>query len=77
VNLAAADPGNPARLVHLNELNRWRNIAAHHGVVPPSGLPSLVDIRQWRASCTGLADSLDGIMYNQLRRLLRRAPWVP
>jgi hypothetical protein len=30
---AATDPGNPARLHDLSELNRWRNIAAHHGPV--------------------------------------------
>jgi hypothetical protein len=77
LNLAAANPGNPARLLHLNELNRWRNIAANHGTVPPSGIPALADIRAWRNSCSGLAASLDGIMYNELRRILRRAPWAP
>ena len=77
LNLAATDPGNPARLQHLTELNRWRNIAAHYGTVPPAGLPSLADLYDWRNSCNGLAASLDGIMYNQLRGILRRAPWVP
>jgi len=76
LHLAVADPGNPVRLQHLNELNRWRNIAAHHGVVPSTGLPSLADLRAWKDSCDGLAASLDGIMYNQLRKILRRAPWV-
>jgi hypothetical protein len=77
LNLAAADPANPARLQHLTDLNRWRNIAAHHGTVPPAGLPSLAEPQQWRTSCNGLAASLDGIMYNELRRTLRRAPWAP
>src|SRR5262249_53202050 len=77
LNLAHADPGNPARLQHLAELNKWRNVAAHHGSVPPSGLPSLADLHDWRNSCHGLAASLDRIMYNQLRRILRRAPWTP
>jgi len=77
LNLADADPGNPARLQHLGELNKWRNIAAHYGTVPPAGLPSLTDLHDWRNSCNGLAASLDGIMYNELRRILRRAPWVP
>ncbi len=77
LHLAAADPANPARLQHLAELNRWRNIAAHHGTVPPAGLPSFADLQRWRNSCNGLAASLDRIMYNQLRRILRRAPWVP
>jgi hypothetical protein len=77
LDLAVANPANPARLQHLSELNRWRNVAAHQGTVPPAGLPSLADLRAWRGSCDGLAASLDGIMYNQLRRILRRAPWVP
>lgn len=77
LNLAAADPGNSVRLQHLAELNKWRNIAAHHGVVPSTGLPSLADLQSWRNSCNGLAASLDGVIYNRLRRILRRAPWVP
>lgn len=77
LNLAATHAANPARLQDLAELNQWRNIAAHHGTVPPSGLPSLTDLRDWMDSCNGLAASLDGIMYNEFRRILRRAPWVP
>jgi hypothetical protein len=78
LDLAAADPSNPARLNDLAELNRWRNVAAHHGTVPPGAAPlSLPSIGAWRISCDGLAGSLDGTMYNQLRRILRRAPWVP
>ncbi len=77
LNLADAEPGNPARLQHLGELNKWRNIAAHYGTVPPAGLPSLTELHNWTNSCNGLAASLDGIMYNELRRILRRALWVP
>jgi hypothetical protein len=77
MELAAADPGNPARLEDLAELNTWRNIVAHHGTVPPSGLPTYADLQDWTNSCNGLAVSLDRIMYNQLRRILRRAPWIP
>jgi hypothetical protein len=77
LDLASADPGNPARLLHLAELSKWRNIAAHHGVVPSTGLPALNDLRVWRSACDGVAASLDGIMYNEIRRILRRAPWVP
>jgi hypothetical protein len=77
LNLADADPGNPARLRHLAELNKWRNVAAHYGLVPSAGLPSLTDLHDWRNSCDGLATSLDAIMYNQLLRILRRAPWTP
>jgi hypothetical protein len=78
LDLGAAGPANPARLAHLGELNRWRNVAAHHGKIPtglaPLGLPLL---QGWRGSCDGLAASLDAMMYNQLRKILRRAPWVP
>ena len=77
IELPAADPANPLRLQHLSELNKWRNIVAHHGTVPPTGLPSTADLRDWTDSCDGLAASLDAIMYNELRRVLRRAPWAP
>jgi hypothetical protein len=77
LDLASADPANPARLQDLAALNRWRNVAAHHGQVPP-GMPlTLPLVRTWRLSCDGLASSLDDIMYNELRRILRRRPWCP
>lgn len=76
LDLAAAEPGNPGRLQDLALLNRWRNLAAHHGTIPP-GLPplDLPSLRSWRASCDGLATSLDAILYNEMRSILRRAPW--
>lgn len=77
LDLASADPANPARLTDLGLLNRWRNIAAHHGTVPGGAPLSLPAVRAWRNSCDGLATSLDEVMYNQLLRILRRAPWVP
>lgn len=77
LNMAAADPANNARLSDLSDLNEWRNIAAHHGVVPSGGLPAFPTIQGWRNSCDGLATSLDVIMYNRLRTILRRAPSVP
>jgi hypothetical protein len=40
LDLAAADPANPARLQDLAALNRWRNVAAHHGTLP-AGAPPL------------------------------------
>jgi hypothetical protein len=73
----SADPANAARLTDLAALNTWRNIAAHHGTIPAGPPLSLQLLRQWRTSCDGLATSLDGLLYNILRRLLRRAPWVP
>lgn len=75
LDMAAHDPANHARLAHLKQLNRWRNIAAHHGIVPPEGLPPLTTVQDWKNSCNGLATSLDDILYNQLRRTLRRSPW--
>jgi hypothetical protein len=78
LDLAGADPANnPGHLSNLAKLNKWRNVAAHHGTIPmgvPLDLPSL---QAWKNSCDGLANSLDDIMYNRLHRILRRAPWVP
>src|SRR5438067_10609783 len=76
LDLGTADPANPPRVTHLGELARWRNVAAHHGTVP-AGLPPLgmALLQTWRNSCDGLATSLDAIMFNQLRRILKRAPW--
>jgi hypothetical protein len=66
LDLPAVDPANPGRLTHLDRLNKWRNVAAHSGTVP-AGIPlDLPSLRDWRASCDGLAASLDAIMYNHL-----------
>lgn len=78
LDLAAADPANPARITHLGELNTWRNVAAHQGTpTAAAGQLLLPRLQAWRISCDGLATSLDEIMYNHLRRILRRKPWVP
>jgi hypothetical protein len=77
LHLSTADPANPARITLLDRMNRWRNAAAHHGNAP-AGIPlDLPSLRDWRNACDGLAISLDGIMYTQLRRILRRQPWNP
>ena len=75
-DLVSAAPGNPVRLQDLAALNRWRNVAAHQSAVP-AGAPALQLplLQAWRHSCAGLAVSLDGIMYNEFRRILRRKPW--
>jgi hypothetical protein len=71
-----ADPGNALRRQHLAALNQWRNVAAHQGTVLPSGSPLILpSLQVWRQSCDGLATALDGIVYNQLRKWLRRNPW--
>lgn len=70
------DPANVSRLDDLAALNKWRNVAAHQGTTLPLGVPlDLPSLRSWRSSCDGLATSLDAVLYNQLRRVLRRAPW--
>lgn len=70
------DPANVPLLAHLSAMNKWRNVAAHQKPTVPAGIPlDLAAVRVWRTSCDGLATSLDAILYNQLRRLLRRVPW--
>jgi hypothetical protein len=72
----AIDPANTPRLAHLSALNKWRNVAAHQGTKIPASISlDLPSLRLWRTSCDGLATSLDAILYNQLRRILRRTPW--
>ena len=78
LNLPGVDPANTRRITDLGHLNQWRNQAAHQKSTPlPAGVPLLMlaGIQRWRNSCDGLAVSLDGIMYNELVRLLRVAPW--
>ena len=71
-----ADPANTPRRHDLAVLNQWRNVAAHQGTtLPPGGPLTLASLQVWRVSCDGLATALDGIMYNPLRRILRRKPW--
>ena len=70
-----ADQANATRVTLLGKLNDWRNAAAHHGAAPIHGPLNLSSLRSWRNACDGLAASLDWIMYNELRRILRRAPW--
>lgn len=77
LDLAAADPANHTRLACLSLMNTWRNIAAHHTPIPPTGLPTVADVQDWQAACDGLAVSLDRVLYDGLRTLLRRAPWPP
>lgn len=77
LDLAGADPANPVRLADLANLNRWRNIAAHHGVVPMGGPPTRAMVETWEISCDGLATSLDRIMYDQIAKVHGSPPWVP
>jgi hypothetical protein len=70
------DPANAPRRQHLAALNQWRNVAAHQGTTLPTGGPlTLPTLQEWRKSCSGLANSLDAIVYNELWMILRRKPW--
>ncbi len=79
LDLGAAAPGNPQRITHLGHLNYWRNHVAHQKATPPPrGVPvvlTLPDLQAWRASCDGLANSLDDIRKQELTRILGAAPW--
>src|SRR5205807_9485672 len=78
LDLEGAAPGNPLRVTHLAHLNYWRNHVAHQKATPPpAGVPAvltLADIQAWRASCDGLATSLDDIMKQELRRPAKITP---
>jgi len=72
----AADPADQIRRQHLAALNLWRNVAAHWGrVAHDRRAVDLASDSDWQQSCDGLATVLDGIVYNRLRKLLRRKPW--
>jgi hypothetical protein len=79
LDLHAANPANPRRITQLGHLNYWRNAVAHQkGTPPPPGVPpvlTVADVQAWRASCDGLATSLDDIMSNHLLNILGAPPW--
>jgi hypothetical protein len=79
LDLPGAAPGNPLRVTHLGHLNYWRNHVPHQKATPPpAGVPPVLtfaDVQAWRASCDGLATSLDNIMRQELTRILGAAPW--
>jgi len=78
LDLQGVDPANASRISHLGNLNAWRNAAAHHSDPPKNIILNLANIRVWKNSCSGLAASLDRIMYNQLRTLIKSPkPWIP
>jgi hypothetical protein len=56
-------------------INDWRKVAAHQGTTLPAGIAlDLPSLRAWRISCHELATFLDDIVYNHLRKILRRVP---
>jgi hypothetical protein len=70
-------PGSVALKRDLHNLNEWRNAAAHQNTALPAQPLTVPMIQGWRNPCDTWAMSLDAIMYNQLRRRLRRGPWLP
>ncbi len=78
LDLSMAHPRNRRRLDDLRDLNRSRNVAAHHVQLSPgTSFPDLITIRRWKQSCGGLADSLNEISYNELRAIIGSDPWTP
>jgi hypothetical protein len=79
LDLQVAHANGPQRVTDLGHLNEWRNKAAHQGTQPlRGGVPAaltLAIVRAWRASCDGLASSLDDIMHAELLRIMGVAPW--
>jgi hypothetical protein len=77
--LSAEHPMNAQRITDLGKFNYWRNHVAHQKPTPPpQGTPQtlrLIDIQGWKASCDGLAASLDRIMERELTRILGTPPW--
>ncbi len=79
LDVQAAHAAGPQRVTDLGHLNEWRNKAAHQGTQPlGGGVPAaltLAIVQGWRASCDGLAGSLDDIMRVELLRIMGVAPW--
>ena len=73
------DAIQPQHVTQLGQLNEWRNKAAHQGTKPlGGGVPAVLTlpvVQGWRASCDVLANSLDGIMHDELLRIMGTAPW--
>jgi len=78
LNLTAHAAGHQ-QVTDLGHLNDWRNKAAHQGTQPlGGGVPGVLTlpiVQGWRASCDGLATSLDGIMAVEMLRIMGVAPW--
>ena len=79
VDLQAAHPTGSRRVTDLGHMNEWRNKAAHQGNQPlGGGVPvalALPIVQSWKASCDGLATSLDGIMRSEMLRIMGVVPW--
>lgn len=80
LDLNAVMPDSMQQITKLSHLNTWRNRSAHQGTQTLAGsvpaVLTLSTIQDWRATCDGLSQALDAIMYNELTRILGgAAPW--
>jgi hypothetical protein len=79
LDLHAAHAMGPQQITDLGHLNDWRNKAAHQGTRPlAGGVPATLTlpiVQGWKASCDGLANSLDDIMHAELLRVMGITPW--
>jgi hypothetical protein len=76
LNLQSANSLASHQLADLAHLNAWRNKAAHQGTQPMgASVPATLTlgvVQVWRASCDGLAGSLDQIMQQSCCRFSGR-----
>lgn len=71
---------NSVRRFAIEEMYSWRNAIAHHDFTPSmlrAGQPRLhlVQVRDWRSACEGLAVSFDDVMRMHIQPLTGRLPW--
>jgi len=60
----------------LQSLNDWRNAVAHQDFTPlERSQIRLLEVRRWRAACSGLALTFDGALADHLNRLAGVQPW--
>ena len=79
LDLQGAHAIGPRQVTDLGHMNEWRNKAAHQGIQSlGGGVPVTLTvpiIQGWKASCDGLAISLDSIMRSELLRIMGVVPW--
>jgi len=77
--LHAHDPASVAWQNDLELLNEWRNAIAHQDFTSPTLAGTmnlrLVQVRQWRRSCRGLARAIDDVLRLHLQTLTGTSPW--
>jgi hypothetical protein len=72
------DPRNSARQKRLDLLNLWRNAIAHQDFDSTklgATTIGLAEVKQWRATCRGLARAFDRVMQSHIRSFTGVTPW--